>query len=251
MNLTALVAAAGMWSYALVFVLTAGETSAFVGLVLPSETVILFAAALSSHGALNPVLLAVAVILGGIVGDSTGYALGRLFGRRVATGKQRRRIRPGGRVDRATGYLRRRGGPAVFTARFIGFVRSFVPFTAGAARMPYRAFLGYSAAASVSWGVLNVALGYFLGASAAGLLRTVGLAGAIAAGAVALLAVGVLRLRRRRNAAAAGEAAPTPAPVPARAHQRTVTRTCPGSRRAPVKPSAEHGHGRTKDASRV
>ncbi|GAA1936365.1 DedA family protein [Kitasatospora viridis] len=220
MNLTALVAAAGFWSYALVFGVTAGETSAFIGVVLPSETVVLFAAALSSRGLLNPYLLALAVIAGGIIGDSTGYWLGRLFGKRLDQPKERRRIKPGGRVERATGYLRRHGGPAVFTGRFIGFVRSFVPFTAGAARMPYRRFLGYSAAASVIWGSLNITAGYFLGASASGLLHTAGIAGAVALAAAVLITLGALGWRRRRRLARdeAGQeprsmAAPGPGPA--------------------------------------
>jgi membrane-associated protein len=197
-NLTALVAGAGLWSYVLVLLVTAGETSAFVGLVLPSETVVLFAAALAGRGLLNPYLLALAVVVGGIAGDTTGYWLGRLLGTRVAASRVRDRVRPGSRVDRAAGYLRRRGGPAVFTARYIGFVRSFVPFTAGAARMPYRAFLAYSAAAAVTWGAANVALGYFLGASAEHLLHTLGLAGLIALGAALLVLAAVLTVRRHR-----------------------------------------------------
>ncbi|GAA1269148.1 hypothetical protein GCM10009665_67100 [Kitasatospora nipponensis] len=206
-SLTSLVQSAGLWSYALIFALTAAETSAFVGVVLPSETVILFAAALAAQGTLSPLPLAIAVIAGGIVGDSVGYWLGRLLGRRVAARRRGHRIRPGGRIDRAGGYLRERGGPAVFTGRFIGFVRSFVPFAAGAARMPYRRFLGFSAAASVAWGLANVALGYFLGASAERLLRTIGLAGAAAVAGVALAAIGLWLLRRRRAGRPAAEAA--------------------------------------------
>ncbi|WP_181799045.1 DedA family protein [Kitasatospora acidiphila] len=255
MNLTALVAGAGGWAYALIFLLTAGETSAFVGLVLPSETVVLFAAALSSRGVLNPFLLALVVITGGIVGDSTGYWLGRLFGKRVDAPCRRRRIKPGGRIDRAAGYLRRRGGPAVFTGRFIGFVRSFVPFTAGAARMPYRSFLGYSAAASLTWGPLNVAAGYFLGASAAGLLRTVGLAGLIAVGVAVLVLAGALAWRQRRRRATAASEPPTepatstaprdePA-TPTAARDEPATSTAPGAEpvaeapAAPAEPSKE------------
>lgn len=202
-SLTSLVQAAGLWSYALIFALTAAETSAFVGLILPSETVILFAAALSAHGTLNPVPLAIAVVSGGIVGDSTGYALGRLLGKRVTARHHGHRIRPGGRIDRAGGYLRERGGPAVFTGRFIGFVRSFVPFAAGAAKMPYRRFLAFSAGASFAWGLGNVALGYFLGASAQRLLHTIGLAGVAAVGGVLLAALLVLWWRSRRRTRAA------------------------------------------------
>ncbi|WP_181442200.1 DedA family protein [Streptomyces tateyamensis] len=222
MNLTALVAGAGLWSYVLVLLVTAGETSAFIGLVLPSETVVLFAAALSGRGLLNPFLLGLAVVVGGIAGDSAGYWLGRALGGRAAASRARERIRPGSRVDRAAGYLRRRGGPAVFTARYIGFVRSFVPFTAGAARMPYRTFLAYSAAAAVSWGAANVALGYFLGASAEHLLHTLGLAGLIAVGAALLVLGAVVGLRRRRALRADP---PTRPPAPRRAQTREHTRT--------------------------
>ncbi|MCX4744526.1 DedA family protein [Kitasatospora sp. NBC_01287] len=196
-SLTTLIQAAGLWSYALVFVLTAAETSAFVGVVLPSETMILAAAVLAAHGTLAPLPLAAAVVAGGVTGDSIGYALGRLLGRRVADRRRSRPVRPGGRIDRAGGFLRAHGGRAVFTGRFLGFVRSFVPFAAGAARMPYRRFLGVSAAAAAAWGLGNVTLGYFLGAPAERLLHSAGLAGAGTLAAMALLALLVLRLRRR------------------------------------------------------
>jgi membrane-associated protein len=41
MHLNGVIEAAGRWSYAVVFVLTASETSAFIGLLVPGETAIL------------------------------------------------------------------------------------------------------------------------------------------------------------------------------------------------------------------
>ncbi|MFD5057742.1 hypothetical protein [Streptomyces sp. NPDC058394] len=38
MHLNGVIEAAGWWSYAVVFVLTASETSAFIGLLVPGET---------------------------------------------------------------------------------------------------------------------------------------------------------------------------------------------------------------------
>jgi membrane-associated protein len=198
---TGLVEAAGPWSYVVLFVLTAGETGAFIGLILPGETLILFAAALAGRGALDPFLLAAAVVGGGAAGDSIGFALGHRYEHRPGAERMRRRIRSGGRVGRARDLLLRRGGPAVFVGRFIGFVRSFLPFTAGAIGMPYRRFLPYSAAASVVWGIGNVLAGYFLGSSAERLLRTAGTAGAAAVAAVALIALLLVRIRRRRRTA--------------------------------------------------
>jgi membrane protein DedA with SNARE-associated domain len=209
MNLTSIVGTAGLWSYALVFALTAGETSAFIGLFLPGETLILFAAALSARGDLNPVVLAITVVTAGIVGDSIGYAVGRWYdrwprprwtrrrGRRAGTPGDDRRV---SRVGNARTFLRRHGGSAVFIGRFIGFVRTFLPFVAGASGMPYRRFLPYSAAACVVWGVASVVAGYFLGSAAERLLRTVGLAGGIAAAGAAVVALLAVSIRRRSSA---------------------------------------------------
>jgi membrane-associated protein len=205
-NLTSVVETAGLWSYAVVFALTAGETSAFIGLFLPGETLILFAAALSARGDLNPVVLAITVVTGGIVGDSVGYAVGRWYDHwprpQWTRGRGRRQSAPGGerrvsRVGNARTFLRRHGGSAVFIGRFIGFVRTFLPFVAGASGMPYRRFLPYSAAACVVWGVANVVAGYFLGSAAERLLRTVGLAGAAAAAGAAVIALVAVSIRRR------------------------------------------------------
>ncbi|WP_326731551.1 DedA family protein [Streptomyces phaeochromogenes] len=198
---TEFVEAAGLWTYVLVFAITAGETSAFIGLLLPGETLILLAAALAGRGDLDPVLLTAAVIGGGITGDSLGYALGHWYEHRPSSERLRRRIRPGGGIDRAQDFLLRRGGAAVFTGRFIGFVRSFLPFAAGAVGMPFRRFFLYSSAASVLWGTANVLAGYFLGASAEKLIRTAGVAGAGAAAAVTLVVLLVVRIRRRRRTA--------------------------------------------------
>ena len=214
MNLTSVVETAGLWSYAVVFALTAGETSAFIGLFLPGETLILFAAALSARGDLNPVVLAITVVTGGIVGDSVGYAVGRWYHRWPRPEWTRRRSTRGpaapgddrraSRVGKARSFLRRHGGSAVFIGRFIGFVRTLLPFVAGASGMPYRRFLPYSAAACVVWGVASVIAGYFLGSAAERLLRTVGVAGGIAA--VGAVVVALLAVSIRRRSAARGSA---------------------------------------------
>lgn len=210
-----IVETAGPWAYVVVFALTAGETGAFIGLLLPGETLILLAAALAGRGGLNPFVLAGVVVAGGIVGDSIGYALGRWYGHRPGVRWLSRWSRRVGGVGRARDFLRDRGGAAVFIGRFIGFVRSFLPFAAGGAGMPYPRFLRYSAAASLVWGVGNVVAGYFLGAAAERLLRTVGLAGAGALVALALVALLLLRIRRHRRRSSKADPNEHPEPRPA------------------------------------
>jgi membrane-associated protein len=178
-----------------------------VGVVLPGETLVLLAAALAGRGLLDPVALTVSVVLGAITGDSLGYALGHWYEHRSSAQWWRRRIRPGGRTGRASDFLVRRGGTAVFTGRFIGFVRSFLPFAAGALGLPYRKFLPYSAAASLLWGTGSVLAGYFLGSSAESLLSAIGVAGAIGVAAAAALAAAVLFVRRNRRRGREAESA--------------------------------------------
>ncbi|MFF3254152.1 DedA family protein [Actinacidiphila glaucinigra] len=204
MHLDGLIEAAGWWTYAVVFAVTAGETSAFVGLLLPGETVILLASAIAGRGDLNPLLLAAVVVTGGMLGDSLGFALGRHCERHP--GSRMHRIRPDSRTGRAQHFLVRHGGAAVFTGRFVGFVRTFLPFVAGASGMPYRRFFLYSSAASLVWGVGNVLLGYFAGAAATELLHRAGLLAIpvlVVAGAAALVATRLLARRRRGTARSA------------------------------------------------
>ncbi|MFF5521845.1 DedA family protein [Streptomyces coeruleorubidus] len=86
-----------------------------------------------------------------MTGDSLGYALGNQCKRR-RNARLAHRVRPDNPIGRAQAFLTRHGGTAVGTGRFIGFVRTFLPFAAGASGMPYRRFFLYNAVASLVWG---------------------------------------------------------------------------------------------------
>lgn len=222
MDIGALVEAAGWWSYIVVFALTAGETSAFIGVLLPGETVILLASAIAGRGDLDPVLLAALVVAGGMTGDSLGYALGHWYGQRPNT-RMAHRVRPGSRIGQAHGFLMRHGGAAVVTGRFIGFVRTFLPFAAGASGMPYRRFFLFSTVASLIWGIGNVLLGYFAGAAAIDFLHAAGLIGASVLAAVAVALFGLVwLLRRRRGSARAPSAVVATGAASRRAEQEPI-----------------------------
>ncbi|WP_432194300.1 DedA family protein [Streptomyces sp. bgisy027] len=201
MDVGSLIEAAGWWSYLVVFAVTAGETSAFIGLLLPGETVILLASAIAGRGDLDPVLLAALVVAGGMTGDSLGYALGHWYGRRP-NARLMRRVRPDSRIGRAHDFLTRHGGAAVVTGRFVGFIRTFLPFAAGATGMPYRRFFLFSTLASLVWGIGNVLLGYFAGAAVTELLHSAGLIGLAGLAALAGALLMVVRILKRRRGSA-------------------------------------------------
>ena len=182
----------------LLFLGAALESAAFLGFLVPGETLTILAGVLASFGMLDlPKAMAIAVA-GAIIGDNVGYYLGRRLGRpwleqhghRI--GMRRDML---ARVDR---LFARHGGKAVLVGRFIGFLRAMAPFAAGASRLPYGTFVGYNAVGATAWGVFFVLLGYFLGASWPIAERWLGRVGLVA-GTLAIIAT-IVWFRRKTKA---------------------------------------------------
>lgn len=133
------------------------ETSVFVGLIVPGDTIAIVAAL----GVSSPAQygwLVFALVCGAIAGESIGFALGRWVGPRVRTSRLGQRL--GERKwQLADHYLGQRGGVAVFLSRFLPVLHSLIPLTAGMAGMRYRKFLAWTASASVVWALIVVSLG--------------------------------------------------------------------------------------------
>jgi membrane-associated protein len=172
------------------------EDALFVGFVLPGETVALLAgaAAKTGHAPLGGVLAV--VIAGAIVGDSIGYEVGRHLGVRVLGLRVFDRRRD--RVDAAEAFLARRGGSAVFLARWIAFFRAVMPFLAGASYMHYPKFLRWNAFGGIVWGTAVVFAGYAAGASYAKVEKSLGRGAAVGVVALVLIVAIVWHVRRRR-----------------------------------------------------
>jgi membrane-associated protein len=172
------------------------EDALFVGFVLPGETVALLAGAAAKVGHASLAGVLVVVVLGAVVGDTIGYEVGRHLGVRVLRVRVLDRRRE--RIDAARDFLARRGGSAVFLARWIAFFRAVMPFLAGSARMRYPKFLAWNALGGLAWGATVVLVGYVAGASYKRVEQSLGRGAAIAVLAVVVIAVVVWRVRRHR-----------------------------------------------------
>ena len=153
------------WGYLIVFALAFLETSAFIGLLVPGETTVLLAGAAASEGYLDPWTLGGIVIVAALLGDTTGYLLGRHFGRDFLLRHQRLFRLSRDRLEQADRYFARHGGKTIFVGRWVGFLRSLAPFLAGSAHMPYPRFLAYDVLGAASWGAALTVLGYLAGRS--------------------------------------------------------------------------------------
>jgi membrane protein DedA with SNARE-associated domain len=180
----------GSWAIGAVFLLTAAETALFIGFLIPGELAVILGGVLASRAHVPLAGILAAGVAGPIVGDSIGYFLGRRYGDNVSHKRLSKRW------ARAQSWVRRKGAPAVAFGRFAAFLRSVVPAAAGAAKMPYRQFLPWNAAAGVVWGSGSALLGYFAGANYEAVVRWMGRAGLILLGAAVGLAGGFFLWRK-------------------------------------------------------
>ena len=170
------------------------ETSVFVGLVVPGDTVALVAAVGVASGPEFAWLVA-ALVTGALCGESIGFFLGRWIGPKLRASRAGRRL--GERNWRiAEHYLGERGGAAVFLSRFLPVLHSLIPLTAGMAGMRYRRFIAWTAPASLIWALIVVSLGAGTAAGFEHLASRVKGAGFIVVGVFAVLILGLWLLKR-------------------------------------------------------
>jgi membrane-associated protein len=133
------------------------ETSVLIGLIVPGDTIVLVAST-AVDGPVEYFALAIAVIIGALIGESIGFALGRWFGPHIQHSRLGRRI---GEQNwaRAQRYLDRRGGPAIFISRFLPVLHSLIPLTVGMSTMRYRRFIAWTLPACVIWAFAYVTVG--------------------------------------------------------------------------------------------
>src|SRR4051794_9398841 len=145
------------WALAAVFLLSALEAGLVLGVIIPGETVVILGGVLASTGRVPLWAVAAASAAGAIVGDCAGYFLGRRYG------EDAMRARLGNKWKRAHSWLSKNGALPIFAARFIPFVRTVLPVTAGAIETPRRRFFVPDVAAGILWGIGSTLIGYFAG----------------------------------------------------------------------------------------
>lgn len=192
-----LVAAAGPWVYVIVAVAAIAEGAAFVGLVFPAETTLIVAGAATATGHLKLSILIPIAILGAIIGDSTGYEIGRILGPRLRTSKPGRRVSEE-HWNKAEEFLHKHGPWAVFLGRFVAVMRALVPAIAGTMRMKYARFLLGNALGAAIWAPAALIIGRIASDNLAKVEKIISRMG-YSFFALLILVVTFLIIRRRRK----------------------------------------------------
>jgi len=187
-----------MYGYYIVFLFLLMENLFVIGLVVPGETVLLLASFVAAQGNLNIYYVIITAAVAAILGNITGYVIGRKGGRPFIKRYGGRLVSPE-KIDAAEEYFAIHGPKTVFIGRFAAGVRVFVPLIAGASKMNFGKFLIYTIAAVVSWTVGIGLLGFFFGQNWRLLSKLVGNFSLIVlAVVIALSALYIIRRRRGR-----------------------------------------------------
>lgn len=180
--------------YAIVGLLTFGESAAFLSLVFPGEVGLVAAAAVGTTTGVDPWALAGVATAGALLGGLFGYAVGRRYGPRLMRWQPIER-RFGDRMRDLRPMLAGSDASAlVGVARFNQVTRAVVPALAGMAEMGRVRFAVANGVGALAWAGAFTAIGHYAAEfwrSASGLMHLI-------AGAVIVLSTGLWLLLRFR-----------------------------------------------------
>lgn len=167
-----------------------------LGAPVPGTTALVAAAlyAGAAHG-LPIVGVIAAGVFGAVAGTTLAFALGRRGGERLLLGVGARLRQPPERVQRLRRQFAEHGVVWLFVGRFITGVRNLTGWVAGASGMPARRFVPVSAAAALTWALINALEYYWFGHAL--LAASTWVQAALVCAGLAWLAVSLLVLRRR------------------------------------------------------
>ncbi|MCA3237754.1 MAG: DedA family protein [Curvibacter sp.] len=161
-HLEAFVQNYGMWVYALLFLIVFVETGVVVMPFLPGDSLLFVVGAMTGAGLMSyPVAVAV-LLAAAILGDQCNYTIGRYFGPKVFQWEDSRFFNKRA-FERAHNFYETYGGITIIIARFMPFLRTFVPFVAGVAEMSRVKFTLYNIVGAFIWVLGICTAGYFLG----------------------------------------------------------------------------------------
>ncbi|WP_019428595.1 DedA family protein [Limnohabitans sp. Rim47] len=160
--LEAFVGQYGAWVYALLFVIIFVETGLVVMPFLPGDSLLFIVGAMCGAELMSLPLAMGLLLVAAILGDQTNYTIGRYFGPKVFKWEDSRFFNRQAFLQ-ANAFYEKYGGITIVLARFMPFIRTFVPFVAGVAEMTRSKFTLYNVVGGAIWVVGLTLVGYLFG----------------------------------------------------------------------------------------
>ena len=161
-HLAALATGAPALFFGVVALIIFAETGLVVMPLLPGDSLLFVAGAVTALSGLNVHLLVAILIAAAVLGDAVNYFVGSKLGLKAFENKNSRIFKPA-YLLRTQAFYDKYGPFSIVMGRFVPIVRTFVPFLAGVAQMPYRTFFIYNLIGGVAWISSLTYAGYVFG----------------------------------------------------------------------------------------
>lgn len=152
----------GWPGYALLFAIVFSETGLLVGFFLPGDSLLFTIGAVAGAGQLDIALIVGLLIVAAVTGVASGYMLGRHTGSRIFSRPDSLLFKQE-YLHKTKLFYEKHGGKTIIYAQFVPIIRTFAPFVAGVAQMPYARFAMFNVIGSIGWVSSMTLLGYFVG----------------------------------------------------------------------------------------
>ncbi len=156
--------------YIISFMESWGYVALFIGMVLenanipiPSEIILGFAGYLVAKGVFTFTPAVAVAVVAGVAGSVLSYWMGEYGGRPFLLRFGKHFHFSASKFRMAEELFNHHGGKAVFFARLLPAVRTFISFPAGVAKYPMWRFLLWTALGTLPWTALIIRLGQMLG----------------------------------------------------------------------------------------
>lgn len=149
-----------VWGYAAVIV---GMTMESACLPVPSELIFGFIGYLVFQGRMDFATAVIAGVAGGLLGSIVSYLVGYHGGRPLVEKYGRYIFLSERHVASAQWWFERYGIKAIFFARLLPVVRTFISLPAGFTRVPFAKFVLYTLLGSIPWTIGLIYAGMILG----------------------------------------------------------------------------------------
>ena len=153
----------GNWSYGILFLIVFVETGLVIMPFLPGDSLLFASGTLAALGAFNLPLLLAVFFIAAVVGDTVNYHIGKTVGTSLSGTSWFSKFINKDKMAAAEKFFNKHGGKTIVIARFMPFIRTFIPFVAGASRMNYAYFFLYNVIGAALWVTICTFLGYFFG----------------------------------------------------------------------------------------
>ncbi len=152
----------GPWIYAILFIVVFAETGLVIAPFLPGDSLLFIAGSIAALGSMDVHMLVLALFVAAVLGNTVNYEIGRFLGMRFFVDEKSRWLNPH-HIERTHAFFERWGGLAVILARFVPFLRTYVPFVAGLGAMSRMTYMAYTLIGAALWVGSLTYLGYFFG----------------------------------------------------------------------------------------